>query len=67
MAKQLNSEKSSEGSTAKLTLSLDENLRDALEAERQRVAALTGYRPSRAAVGELLLKRALQNTAATAA
>lgn len=67
MAKQVTSEKPSEGAPAKLTLSLDDNLRHALEAERQRVAALTGYRPSRAAVGELLLKRALQNTAATAA
>lgn len=59
--------KTTESAPAKLTLSLDDNLRDALEAERQRVAALTGYRPSRAAVGELLLKRALQNTAAAAA
>lgn len=67
MPKQMNSAKPTEGTTPKLTVPLPADLAAKLEAERQRAERVSGYRPSMAQVGERLLRRALENTAATAA
>lgn len=60
------SRKPTEGTTPKLTVPLPADLAVALEAERQRAERASGYRPSLAAVGERLLRRALENTATAA-
>lgn len=58
-----------ESAAPKLTVPLPADLAAKLEAERQRAFRASGYRPSLAAVGERLLRRALDenNTTATAA
>lgn len=43
----------------KLTVQLDSDLRQSLEAERRRVEQLTGYRVSFSQIGERLLRRGL--------